>query len=323
MSEGYDSATKVLHLGNVANTGANLVDHARSRGRMWALRNIPAAPSLTSPKAWVARGKDALNYTFRHARPDLVHVHYGPNGYYGTLKRVPFILHLHGTDLREDLHRPLLGDLERHAMKRAAKVIVATPDLLEAAQAVRSDAIFVPNPTPKAALEGPPPPPPVPGRVVFSARWDDTKGGMPIVEAARALTEAGVDVVGVDWGDYSRKAEEAGVRLFPKMTPEDYRQFLASGQVVVGQDGVGSLGISELEAMAAGRPLVTYADPDREENPPVQQCHGDTLAQQVRYLLDNPEEAEALGEAGRNWVHTYRTPDRTLEILENVYGEVL
>ena len=118
----YSNDTKVLHLGDVASTGTNLVHTARANGRSWALRNLPAAPSLTSLSAWARRGTDALRYLSDGTKPELQHIHYGPNGYYGWLKDAPYVLHLHGTDLRQDLHRPLIGNVERAAVKHAAFV---------------------------------------------------------------------------------------------------------------------------------------------------------------------------------------------------------
>ena len=320
----YTNSSRVLHLGNVANTGENLVRYARSQGRAWALRTLPAAPSLKSASAWVERGSDALKYSLGHTRPDLVHVHYGPNGYYGDLKRAPFVLHLHGTDLREDLHKPILGELERHSLKRAAKVVVATPDLLEAARALRNDALYVPNPVPLEALRaGEPKTKPQAGRVVFSARWEDSKGGPALVDAARNLVNEGAEVVGVNWGTYTDDARAAGVNLVDRMPPETFRRFLSSGEVVVGQTSFGVLGISDMEAMASGRPLVTSVDDSLEGAAPVKKTTGETLAQDVLDLLSNHGDRESLGVEGRDWVMTERHPQATLELLEGLYSEIL
>lgn len=320
----YTSDTRVLHLGNVANTGQNLVDYAQSQERAWALRNLPASPSLASPKAWLERGADALHYSLGHAKPDLVHIHYGPNGYYGSLKTAPFVLHLHGTDLREDLHKPILGQLERHALKRAAKVVVATPDLLDAARQVRSDALYIPNPVPKDALSNASPVvTPRPDRVVFSARWDDTKGGEDLLHAVRTLVNEGLEVVGVDWGELAPEAKDAGAILKPKMAPGEFRDFLATGEVVVGQVSFGSLGISDLEAMSTGRPLVTSVDTRLEGDAPVRQTTRDSLAEDVLSVLSSPDESEQLGRAGRHWVSRERSPRRTLSLLEELYSQIL
>lgn len=321
-NDGRSSDSRVLHLGNVANTGTNLVDYARSRGRLWALRDIPAAPSLLSPKAWVSRGKDAVSYSLGHAAPDIAHIHYGPNGYYRHLKRVPSVLHLHGTDLRQDLHRPLIGQMTARAIADADAVVVATPDLLAAAKELRQDAIFIPNPVPIDSLKTPPRQP-IDNRVVFSARWDDSKGGLALVDAAADLARKGYKVVGVNWGPYAEEAKRAGARLLPLMRPDEFRELMAQAQVVVGQVSFGSLGISDLEALAVGRPLVTRVDEDLEGMVPVSQAEPDTIALEVDKLMRRADEAEELGSSARQWVISNRHPELSMAALESLYGQLL
>lgn len=325
----YNRRTKVLHLGDVANTGSNLVASARAGGRNWALRDLPAAPSLTSPSAWARRGEDALRYATDGTRPDLTHIHYGPNGYYGSLKRAPYVLHLHGTDLRQDLHRPLIGHAERFAVQHASQLIVATPDLLEAAKNLDENAVYVPNPLPlemyrrHTDLHGPAQAEVRDGSIFFSARWDDSKGGPELVELARELVSAGHEVIGVDWGTYASEAQDAGVTLLPRMTPVEFEQRLAQSEVVVGQFSFGSLGISDLETLATGRPLVGWVDPRLESGVPAQSVRIEDASAAIEDLLSDPARSTTLGTAGRTWVLEERSPLRTVERLEELYSQVL
>lgn len=326
----YTDQTRVLHVGNVAHTGFNLVSQARSEGKQWALRTIPAAPSLRSPSAWVARGADALRYSLGVQTPDLAHVHYGPNGYYGFLKSAPMVLHLHGTDLRQDLHRPLLGNLEHGALRHAEAVIVATPDLLEAAQQERSDAVFIPNPVPLALVNASPPPltPTVASLlpqdyVFFSARWDDSKGGMALVELAEDLVRDGVNVLGVDWGTYSRQATQAGVKMLPLLPVEQFHAVIAKAAVVVGQFTIGALTISELSALALARPVVSWADPLLEGEVPLCSAQIEHAASQIKGLLKDPSEAAQMGELGKQWVYENRHPSAAVGRLEDLYRAIL
>lgn len=325
----YSQQSKILHLGDVANTGTNLVASARIMGRNWALRDLPAAPSLTSPSAWARRGEDALRYATDGTHPDLVHIHYGPNGYYGKLKRAPYVLHLHGTDLRQDLHRPLIGDAERFALKHATQLIVATPDLLEAAKDLDENAVYLPNPLPLAmyrrqtASGGRAPVEVLDGTIFFSARWDDSKGGLELVELARELVSAGHQVVGVDWGTYAREAREAGVTLLPRMTPAQFERRLAQSEVVVGQFNYGALGISDLETLAAGRPLVGWVDPELEPGVPAHSVRIEDAAAAVGDLLVNGARSATLGAQGRTWVLEERSPIGAVERLEELYGTIL
>ena len=325
----YTADSRVLHLGNVANTAFNAVSWARQTGRNWALRPIPAAPSLASPSAWLARGTDAADYLLGAPRPDLAHIHYGPNGYYGELKRAPYVLHLHGTDLRQDLHRPLIGNLEKLALQRADAVIVATPDLLPAARELRPDAVWIPNALPTqtflSASAHQPKHAPVstPPTVFFSARWDDSKGGPGLVELARDLIAEGVSVVGVDWGTYSTQASAVGVHLMPLLSPTKFVSALRGADLVVGQFASGSLGISDLEAMSTGVPLVGHVTNDAESSAPLLNRTLNEAGPAVLSALADSGKSKNLGEAAQKWVLTSRSPEATVRATEDVYRSVL
>lgn len=323
----YSNDTKVLHLGDVASTGTNLVHTARANGRSWALRKLPAAPSLTSLSAWARRGTDALRYLSDGTKPELQHIHYGPNGYYGWLKDAPYVLHLHGTDLRQDLHRPLIGNVERAAVKHAAQLVVATPDLLEAARELDSSAIYVPNPLPpetyRRSMRAQDSPKSSTGQVFFSARWDDSKGGESLVDLAGDLVADGIEVVGVDWGTHAKSAKEAGVKMFPKMTSEDFEGALKSADVVIGQFSFGSLGMSELQCLALGRPLVGWIDPALEVGVPGPGTQIANAREHVEDLLNHPEHAKSGALEWRNWALAERSPQRTLRELEGIYKTIL
>ena len=101
-------------------------------------------------------------------------------------------------------------------------------------------------------------------KVFFPSRWDASKGGDALLEtAAEVLSAVGrsdkVDVVGLDWGDRAPEAAALGIKLLPKMTKSAFLRELSSAHVAVGQV-TGLLGVSELQAMGIGVPLI-FADP--------------------------------------------------------------
>lgn len=324
----YAKNSRILHLGNVANTGPNLVRQARALGRDWAFRELPKSPSMLSPRAWLERGQDALRYSMSTVTPELAHVHYGPNGYYGDLKKAPFVLHLHGTDLREDLHRPLLGQLESVALRRASAVIVATPDLLSKASEIRPDARYVPNPVPPLsanpeALRQPREQLLPPGTVFFNARWDDSKGGTELVELAANVARSGAPTFGINWGTHAEAARRAGVELLPLTSPEEFREIQRQASVVVGQFRFGSLGISDLEALNAAKPLVGFVNTSLEGEVPLANSSLDTAWRAVSGLLEDETAASELGLRGQRWVQEHRSPTASVLALEETYRRVL
>ena len=212
-------------------------------------------------------------------------------------------------------------------MKHSAQLVVATPDLLEAAQELDSSAIYVPNPLPPEtyrrsmrAQESPKAPT---GRVFFSARWDDSKGGESLVDLAGDLVADGIEVVGVDWGTHAKSAKEAGVKMLPKMTSEDFEGTLKSADVVIGQFSFGSLGMSDLQCLALGRPLVGWIDPALEVGVPGPGTPIANAREHVEDLLNHPEHAQNSAREWRDWVLAERSPQRGLHELEEIYKTIL
>ena len=308
----------ILHLNDVAQTGRNLVGYARSQGRHWGLRTLPAG---SGPLMEVAGRRliDLGHWLREPDQADLLHVHYAPNAYYAWVKHRPHVVHVHGTDLRQDLYRRGIGTLTRRALERADLVVAATPDLLEQLQQLRPDAIHVPNPVPYRALSQPIAPRDPQGPIVFNARWDDSKGAPELLDAAAHLVQQGHRVVGLDWGQWTSEARDVGVELRPLGMPAQFRSLLESASVVVGQVGIDALTISDLETLVVGRPLVTRA---QAEGAPVAAPTPNILTA-VMNLIMHPQEATQLGLTGRQWVETERGPARSLERWEDLYQRIL
>jgi glycosyltransferase involved in cell wall biosynthesis len=84
----------------------------------------------------------------------------------------------------------------------------------------------------------------------------------------------------------------------------------------------GALGLSELEAMAAGRPLITGIDRNMypgDRPPVVSSGDPDELVEQVARLKDDARRLENLSREGRAWVRRNHGFERHLELLEQAY----
>lgn len=351
----YQADTLVLHLNNVANVAGYLVETARKQGKTWALREIPHPQAGRLLRSVWDRAVDWADFWRLRPRTDLLHIHYGPNGYYGLDPRpsaCPYVLHLHGSDLRKDALHPVLGNLQRISAQRAAALVYSTPDLAELATQLRSDARYLPNPLPPqlggdfldaAEQTGQPEDWAESGgaagtaatsagftrtrgraepenRVFCNCRLDDTKGGLKLIAQLGELVKAGIAVYGLDWGIYASAAAQAGVKLLPLMSNQQFLVELSRSRLVVGQQSIGSLGMSDLQTMAIGRPLVVYTT---DKDVPVLHSTLDTLAEVV---LDAWRDLEALypqAQAGQAWVRENHHPARVLAKLEELYAQIL
>lgn len=312
------SGVRALHVNDVASVASTLVGKARELHMPWVLHRIP--PGRGHP-ARVASSRlvDLVRWQGVRRGSDLVHVHYAANGYYGWGLGVPTVLHVHGSDIRHDVHGRVLGPVIRRSLARADLVLYSTPNLEPVVTRLRPDALWLPNPLPEEFAGDEPLVEPVPNRVVFNMRWDEDKGGEGLVAAARELVARGVEVHGVSWGPLADKAASVGVHLRPLMGKRDFRDFLASAQVIVGQQVLGALGVSDLESLAVARPLVVRCD---EPDVPVVDSTVQSAAGRCLELLSDGADAAALGGAGRDWVRDHRSASEIVHRLDQLYASM-
>ncbi|MFE4542135.1 hypothetical protein [Arthrobacter sp. NPDC056727] len=208
---------------------------------------------------------------------------------------------------------------------RASQVWYTTPDLREKAEQARPDAEYLPAPVDMEEL--PAWAPAAKPRVFFPSRWDESKGGDALLQAASdvmsSVGAAGdVDVVGLDWGDRAPEAAALGIRLLPKMSKSLFLAELATAHIAVGQM-TGVLGLSELQAMGIGVPLV-FADsvagyPD--EQAAVNVARSDIGPA----VCDSLADPEALSRKldGRTYVSKFHGAAALLPRLDAGYAKVL
>ena len=321
------ASPRALHLNDCAFVGQNLVTAAGRIGMPW--RILP--PGGTWPR--VARGhtqptrvenyRTLARIAMNVAWSEVVHVHFAT-----TVRRLrpvyiprrPYVLHLHGTDIRTLWKDPVRGPGIQAAISGARHVFYSTRDNEQNATTARADAEYLPVFVDAAGLPSWHPQ----GYVAFASRWEDVKGLEDMVEVARGLAAAGIETRGLDWGPGTQDAQDAGVRLVPKMAHEDYLRFLAGASVVVGQASR-ILSVSELEAMAIGIPLAAVGDhlpgPDGGRLPIRQGSVSDVLDAVVADVADPAAAARDLG--SRDWTLAHHTADRYVPRVVEVYRDVV
>jgi hypothetical protein len=313
---------RVTQLFDCADVGKTFVDEARRQNKPWRIIQGP----------WTRGGTKTAYYRFRleqaaaFPRTEVWHVNMGGRGKWarGTFSR-PYALTLHGTDIRENYWQDQHHAVIKEDIERAGQVWYTTPDLREKAVRARPDAEYLPAPLDMAEL--PVWAPAAKPRVFFPSRWDASKGGDALLQAAAEVMAAvgvsgNVDVVGLAWGDRAPEAAALGIKLLPRMAKPLFLKELATAHVAVGQV-TGVLGVSELQAMGIGVPLV-FADPVAgypDEQPMVSVARPE-IAQAVRDSLDDPEVlSRKLG--GPSYVSEFHGASTLLPKLEAGYAKVL
>jgi glycosyltransferase involved in cell wall biosynthesis len=320
----------VLHINDCAFTAANLVHEASARGLPWDMTPLAASGQTWSGPvakerraglgaAWLAR------LAARAARVDLLHVHFATVYQHTRLVPRRFVLHCHGSDVRTLQYDARYTATIHRALANAAAVFYSTPDLAEHTLPHRPDAVYIPVPIDTAALPGWAPTTDTP-QVLFSSRWDDSKGLAAQLAIAEGLVEAtkGTDaeVVGLDWGPAAAAAREAGVRLLPRRDHTEYLRLLATAHVVVGQSS-GILAASELEALGIGAPLLMTADHALygDATPPVLDASTtspDDVVQAAVQAVTDPA-ATAQSQRGPAWVEEHHGSGHAVDRALGVY----
>jgi len=228
----------------------------------------------------IKRGRGFWNKTFGlayrilRAKGDVYHAHYLLQDCYiaSRLHKRPLIGHAHGSDLRESLAHPVWGRIVRHDLKSCDKVLVSTPDVLAVAKSFRHDVEYLPNPVDKE-LFYPKPLTAHDGRrrvlVASDCSWR-VKGTDTAVRALSQIRdEVDVSIIGygVDFEKTVALASQLKLKLnvLPKVPHDKLNEYYWASDVVIDRFQLGSLGLASLEAIACGRPVVTYVSREYEE----------------------------------------------------------
>lgn len=320
------STIRALHVHDAANVGRNLVEAANELGQQWSMTDIPwyykrawtgplKHPALrTRPVIW--DGMLAL----KSMRVDVVHLHTGGLSPHMRWLKCPWVLHLHGTDVRTRQYDGW-GEKLRFGAAHAGAVVYSTPDLKPHVLNLTDEGIYLPV---TVRLDRAAPWQPVERRVIFASRWSAVKGAEAQIDVARRLQAARPDLelLGLDWGEYADGAREAGVTLVPKKPYDEYRTWLGTASVVVGQM-YSALGTSELEALAAGVPMVSSAKPSFY--PDLHLLGGadaSTVADAVLEAIEDPRRSAAL-QGGKDYIAKVHDAPVGVRRLLDIYAGLL
>lgn len=319
---------RVLHFNDCAGVGAALVDAAAKRGYKWDyLGSEQTRPSVTQNLSGI-RKLAWIPYIWRDfwgvVTHDVIHVHYATAARAlrspGIPKR-PYLLHLHGTDIREQWKDPRFHSFIQATIDGAYRVYYTNVDTVEEATTARPDAKYMPAFVDFGAL---PKWAPQENKVLFASRWDASKGVAQQLELLERLVQAYPEASfeGIDWGPQAVAAEKLGVKLRAKMGHADYLAWLATGSLAVGQVRQ-ALGVSEFEAMAIGLPVAALGEhlprPDDGSRPPVLDGTIADVMEHVGAALADPRAVSARLQAPQ-WVRRHHDPSAYVEELANAYA---
>ncbi len=309
-------------------------------GRLATLASAPLSPALLSHAA--------------RQRPDLVHLHLpDPTGDLALAlagPRAPLVVSYHSDIVRQRRLLMLYAPLLRRTLRRAARIIAASPAYLRSSPflAPLADRCALmpygidlsrfarPDPARVAAIHARYPGP----LSLFVGRLRYYKGVDQLVRAM-AHAPGHALIIGADAtvrrADLERLAREVGVaERVHFLSVEDAAELPAYYHaadlfVLPSVERSEAFGIVQIEAQAAGLPVVatelgtgtSYVTLHGETGVVVPPADHLALARAMRGILENPPLARALGEAGRRRAHSEFSLSRMLDRAEAIYAEAL
>ncbi len=259
----------------------------------------------------------------RRGRYDVVHIHWLAHGLAGVLAGQPFFAQAHGSDLHLNMKNPVYRRVTRTVLKAATAVFYVTPNLREYMAGFEPKLRYLPNPVDVDGL-APRSFPTEAKRALIFARLDAIKGVDRIFPAVERLSKA-IEVTALDWGPLARAYRQSysrWVRFVPPVAHDVVGPFLQQFDIVIGQMHQGILSLSEIEALAAGRPVITGIDWTLyEEDPPpvIAATSPEGIIQAIEQLKADPEALSRLARAGPDWVRRNHGFAHHLELLEAAY----
>jgi glycosyltransferase involved in cell wall biosynthesis len=318
---------RIAEINDIASVASEIGAGLRERGhevtlfhpRLVGARLHPNVKPITAP----IRALDWMDLIrrVRAGKFDLVHIHYAYLGNVGALGGFPYLLHCHGTDLRGST--PVTRPLIRRALRNAEHVFYSTPDLAQFVLPQREDGEFLPNPIDLSEFR---PTEPARGRssVYICCGLTEVKGAGRLLKACQqlAVERPDIRITALGGGEYT-----AAFQALPNVTVIAHQPrwklpgLINQNGVVVGQVRLGSAGLAELEAMACGRPVITWFNELHAYStvpPYVTAVDGPDIAAAIKELADNSEMRDLLGAKGRDWVTANHSLERVVDRVEAV-----
>jgi glycosyltransferase involved in cell wall biosynthesis len=324
---------QVIHVNEIASVSSGLVRGLRAAGVEAELID-PPKPGAAVAYPWKAATiplrlaiQAAVAARLRLRRPDLVHVHYASQSAIGWLSGRRFVVHCHGTDVRGAVPSAGWGRALAPGLRRADAVMYSTPDLGPTVRAFRPDAELLPNPVDTDQFTPGAPPT---RDVLVAVRLDPTKGAAEVMGGLRRLlvqrpeTTATVIAFGAQAGQLTADLGP-NVRLLAVVPHEAMPRLIQDHRTAIGQLAFGSIGVSELEILAAGVPVVAdfrYHDVYPEPAPILQAASADEVARGLLEVLEGRLPAGA-DRAARAWVVRYHGIPAVTDRLLRTYRRIL
>jgi hypothetical protein len=261
-----------VHVNDQASVARNLVRIGKDHGERTWLR-IPEYPvnlvrhsngALSALRYGYSVGTELGARALAGLTGSLLHVHGGHLWRMCLRTKLPYILHIHGSDVRgfdiNGLPQARVSKGTKEAILRAAGVIYSTPDLGPIVQAIRGDSSWLPNPitpAPYGIANGKFSEPFA--DLFFPHEWMDDKAlevGLGLIDAIRTRSKKNLKVLGLSLGPRQNLAQKNGIELVSPVSRAAHYKRLMNSRVVLSQGHGALYSLNDLEAITIGANFV-------------------------------------------------------------------
>jgi glycosyltransferase involved in cell wall biosynthesis len=340
-----DKKLRILHVHDVAFVGSTLVSGLREIGAEAFFYELINLKKNKFPKPieliiiFLLRIFEIFRfgYFIRNNKFNVIHIHYGLFSYLPLVNRVPYFLHTHGSDVKVYLNSPIYGPIIKLGIKKAIAVFYSTPGQKTIVEAIRSDAIFFPNSVDIEVFNN---------KNIFSVinqrktifhinKLDRFKGIEKTLIAMEKLLEIETDLRLMMFGFGNAKylannflrmyQNDPRIQLINnRVSHEEMVNLINNADIVIGGLETGSLGCSELEAMACSKPVIcNFKYPHLYKSPPPL-CNAESVNEIVDHtihLLNDGEYSKTIGIQANLWIKENLEKKSVAQKLLQIYNE--
>lgn len=321
----------LLLVNEVANTARAIIDGLSARGfDVSFFQPVTNANTKARWRLMLGRLSLPISLALRARGHELVYFNYATLAYFAMFVRRPLVVHCHGTDLRENLQNGYRA-MTLRALKQARFLLYSTPDLLDyIPEALRAKSHFLPNPVDVQRFS---PQPKLTGqglKIFFISKLDRTKGVEHFLRVAEALAsdERVAQLTLFSHGNAVPHSlpKHDKIHYLGRIDYDEMCATMREHDIAVGQMQLGAIGMSELEAMACGMPVVAnFKYGHRYETPPpiLHAESSEAALIQIKRILDEPAMLTRFSSESRDWVAANHSKDAVCELLIALLGQYL
>jgi glycosyltransferase involved in cell wall biosynthesis len=260
----------------------------------------------------------------RRGHYDFLHIHFITQGVVALAVGKPYFIHVHGSDLHLNFQSRLKKAISLKVLRHSRAIFYVTPNLSRYLLGFEDKAHLIGNPIDTVAFRARRTPSAISDALIF-ARLESVKGADRIFAHIEDLTRI-VKVTAIAWGPWAREYRKRFgemVRFIDTVPHAEVPSLLQAFDLVIGQMHQGILSLSELEALAMGRIVITALDECLYQSDPppiVRVAGGDGIIDAVRRLIANPDEVIRLSQAGPPWVEKHHGSKTHLRNLTRAYS---